>query len=422
MSIVIVGMLDEREEALRIIKDQIERRGHETVLIDIAVGTGAVVPSLKADVSCREIVALAERAARGERDTCASGEVAITSLMAEGLAREVSILHASGELQGIVAITGMTGALISLPAMKSLPFGVPKLLISSAVAMPAHAEQLAEYFGSRDITVMHAVVDTVGMNTLVKMLAVNGANAISGMVEGGEVPVGKKRPSIAITEFGFCDKGAHYIREILEKEYEVVSFHSNGMGDRALLDLVRQGFFKAFVDLVPGTFSEYLLGGNRPSGPDRLDAAKDLPIPYIFCPGGMDMISCGPLERRDKADPLWITRKLAQRKLLVQDALRVQARTSPEEMEQMAIAVSERLNRYKYKTKVKVVIPRNGFSSISIEKGALFDPFSDEAFIVALERCLDPAVDVRKIDADINTPVFARAVVDALSEALDAEA
>jgi uncharacterized protein (UPF0261 family) len=351
----------------------------------------------------------------GEKD-------AVTSVMAEGLAKKVLALYGSGELQGIIAVAGMTGTVISLPAMKSLPFGVPKFLISSAAAMQAHADQLAEYFGSRDITVMHAVVDTVGMNTLVRTLVVNGANAISGMVEGGEISAQEKKPSIAMTEFGFCDKGAHYIRELLGREYEIVSFHSNGLGDRALVDFVRQRSFNAFIDLVPGAFSEYLFGGNRPSGPDRLDAASDLPIPYIFCPGGMDMISCGPLERRDKADPLWMTRKLAERKLLVQDALRVQARTSPEEMEQIAIAVSESLNRYKYKTKVKVVIPLRGFSAISTEMGALFDPASDEAFVVALESRLDPAVDVRKIDADINTPVFARAVVDALSEALGTEA
>jgi len=216
----------------------------------------------------------------------------------------------------------MTGTFLSITAMKALPFGVPKVLISSVAAMPAYANRLADYFGVRDITVMHSVVDTVGLNPLVRTLAVNGASAICGMVEGFEPPKKEKRPSIAMTEFGFCNKGAHYVRELLEKNYDLVSFHATGLGDRAAVDLVGQGFFEAFIDLVPASFSEYLFGGNRGSGSDRLDGALNLGIPYILAPCGFDMISCGPIERRDKGDPLWVSRNLAQRKLLIQDAMR----------------------------------------------------------------------------------------------------
>jgi uncharacterized protein (UPF0261 family) len=256
------------------------------------------------------------------------------------------------------------------------------------------------------------------MNPLVKTLAVNGANAISGMVEARETSVEDKRPSAAITEFGFCDKGAHYVRELMGKEYEMVSFHAQGLGDRAAVDLVSQGFFKAFIDLVPASFSEYLFGGNRASGPNRLDAGMDLKMPYILSPCGFDMISCGPIERRDKGDPLWVSRKLSERKLLLQDAIRVQARTNPEEMEQTAIAVAEKLNRYKYKQMVKFVIPRKGFSSLSVEGGALYDPISDEAFIATLNKNLDSEIKVFEVDSDINSPKFAEAVAGALSEAL----
>ena len=223
-----------------------------------------------------------------------------TSMMAEGLSQKVLDLHQAGQLKGMIAIAGMTGTFLSLTAMKALPFGVPKLLISSVAAMPAYANRLAEYFGLRDITVMHTIVDTVGLNPLVRTLAVNGANAISGMVEGLEAPQKEKRPSIALTEFGFVDKGAHYVRDLLEKDFDLVSFHATGLGDRAAVDLVSQGFFEAFIDLVPASFSEYLFGGNRASGPNRLDAALHQPIPYIVAPCGFDMISCGPIERRDK--------------------------------------------------------------------------------------------------------------------------
>jgi len=412
MLIAIVGMLDEREEALRIIKEQIEQRGHKACLIDISVGTGAIIPVLKPDVSCQELAELAEKQGMVPQKNTA------TSIMTEGLKAKILALHESGELQAIIAITGMTGALISLASMKALPFGIPKLLISGATAQPVHAVQFANYFALRDITVMNTVVDTVGMNALVKTLAVNGANAICGMVEGCRISLQEGKPSVAITEFGFCDKGAHYIREVLEKDYDLISFHATGLGDKAIMDLLPQGIFGAFIDLVPGAFSEYLLGGNRGFvGPDRLDLASSLPIPYIFCPGGFDIISCGPMERKDANDPLWTSRKLAERKLYVQDPPRVQARMNPEETEYVAVAAAERLNRYQRKARVKAVIPLKGFSSISVEGTPLYDPAADRVFAVAFKRHIDPAIEVVEVDSDINNPRFAKAVADALSRA-----
>jgi uncharacterized protein (UPF0261 family) len=418
MSIAVVGMLDEREQALKIIKDQIEKRGHKVVLIDITIGTGAIAPALKADVSSDEIARLAGGSLEDIKKMLAKERDKATSMMAEGLSKKVLQLHNAGDLKGIIAIAGMTGTFLSLTAMKALPFGVPKLLISSVAAMPAYANRLAEYFGLRDITVMHTIVDTVGMNPLVRTLAINGANAISGMVEGMEAPQKEKRPSIAITEFGFVDKGAHYVRDLLEKDYDLVSFHATGLGDRAAVDLVSQGFFEAFIDLVPASFSEYLLGGNRASGPNRLDAALHQPIPYILAPCGFDMISCGPIERKEKGDPLWVNRKLAERKLLVQDALRVQARTSPEEMETIAKEVAGKLNAYPNKKLVKVVIPKKGFSSLSVEGGALHDPAVDQVFIDALKKYLSPEIKILEVDSDINKPEFARVVVEALKASL----
>jgi uncharacterized protein (UPF0261 family) len=416
VAIVIVGMLDEREEALKIIKEQGEKRGHKVVLIDVSIGTGAIASSLKADVTCEEIAQRGGGTIERIKGMLAKEREKATSIMAEGLAKKVTELYQAGELQGVIAIAGMTGTFISLTAMKSLPFGVPKLLISSVTAMPAYANRLADYFGVRDITVMHSVVDTVGLNPLIRTLAINGANAISGMVEGRETFKKEERPSIALTEFGFCDKGAHYVRELLEKDYDLISFHATGLGDRAAVDLVSQGFFEAFIDLVPASFSEYLFGGNRAAGPNRLDAALRTSIPYILAPCGFDMISCGPIERKDKGDPLWVSRRLGERKLLIQDAMRVQARTSVEEMETIAKSVAEKLNQYSNKKLVKIVIPKKGFSSLSAEGGALYDPVADQAFINKLRKHLNPGIDIVEVDTNINTPEFARAIVEALKE------
>jgi len=418
MTIAIVGMLDEREAGLTLIKDHIEQKGHKTLLIDISIGTGAIDSALKADITCAEVALAGGTTIEAVRKMLARERDEATSTVAEGLGKKLLNLHGTGELKGVIAVGGMTGTFITLTAMKKLPFGLPKLLISSVTAMPAYGKRLAEYFGVRDITVMHSVVDTVGLNPLVRTLMINGAGAICGMAEAYAPPRKDEKPSIAITEFGFCDKGAHYVRELLEENYNIVSFHATGLGEKAAGELVGQGLFEAFIDLVPGGFSEYLLGGNRAAGPDRLDAGIRQGKPYILSPCGFDMISCGPIQRRDEGDPLWVSRKLADRKFLIQDAMRVQARTSPEEMQTIARAVAEKLNTHENKKLVKFVMPTKGFSSLSVEGGALYDPISDQAFIDEFRKNLDPEIDIIEVDTDINTPEFARAVVGILEQTL----
>ena len=416
MTVAIVGMLDEREAGLTLIKGHIEQRGQKTVLIDISMGTGAIDSALKADITCDEVALAGGAPIEGVREMLAKERDKATLTMAEGLGKRLLDLHEAGELKGVIAVGGMTGTFISLAAMKKLPFGVPKLLISSVAALPAYGKRLAEYFGVRDITVMHSVVDTVGLNPLVRTLMVNGAGAICGMAEAYAPPQKEEKPSIAVTEFGFCDMGAHYVRELLEEHYNIVSFHATGLGEKAAGDLVGQGLFEAFIDLVPGGFSEYLLGGNRAAGPDRLDAGINQGKPYIITPCGFDMISCGPIQRRDEGDPLWVSRNLAERKLLIQDGMRVQARTTPEEMQAIARAVAEKLNKHENKKLVKFMIPTKGFSSISVEGGALYDPVCDQAFVDEFRKNVDPEIEIIEVDTHINTPEFARAVVDTLEQ------
>jgi len=416
MAIGIVGMLDEREGGLQLLKDRIEARGHRTLLIDISIGTGAIESSLKADITCDELARSGGTTIEEVKEMLAKERDKATSAMAEGLDKTLRDLQQSGKLQGVIAVGGMTGTFIALSAMKGLPFGIPKLQISSVAAMPAYAKKLAEYFGVRDITVMHSVVDTVGLNPLVRSLMINGAGAICGMVEAYEAPMAESKATIAITEFGFCDKGAHYVREFLEKDYDIISFHATGLGEKAAVDFVSQGLFEAFIDLVPAGFSEYIMGGNRAAGPDRLDAACNQGKPYILSPCGFDMISCGPIQRKDEEDPLWISRKLAERKYLIQDAIRVQARTRPDEMQTIARAVADKLNKYKDKKLVKFVVPTKGFSSLSVKDGALYDPDSDKTFLGELINHLDPQIEIIQVDTHINTPEFARAVVEALED------
>lgn len=419
VAVGIVGMLDEREEAMGLLCERIRGRGMEALLIDTSLGVGGISPSLEPDVSSSELARLGGVQDADIRELAGKDRDKATSALSLGLTQKLVELQISRRIKGVVAVGGMTTSTISLPALKALPFGFPKLLVSSALAMPAYAGKFSQFLGLRDITVMHTVVDTVGMNPLVAALINNACGAICGMVENWLPIRQEERPSVAITELGFCDRGAQQVRELLEgRGYDVISFHATGMGDRAAEDLVGQGLFQAFVDLVPAGLSEHLLGGNRDAGPERLWGAVRSNTPYILAPCGFDMLSCGPIERKEKADPLWTQRKLALRKLLVQDKMRVQARTSPEEMELVAAAVAERLNQHPRKDLVFFLVPLRGFSSLSVEGGPLHDPEADSRFVKVLKQSLDSDITIREVDAHINEPAFALEVVEAVAEAL----
>ena len=199
-----------------------------------------------------------------------------------------------------------------------------------------------------------------------------------------------------------------------EKGYKVIPCHAQGVGDRAMDRLLIQGIFDGVVDIVPSGLSEELFGGNRAAGPDRLEAAGKRGIPQIITPCGFEMISCGPLKRKDSGDPLWLSRNLADRNYYLQDAYRVQARTNTKELRLIAKTVAEKLN--KAKGPVKVLIPEKGWSTLSVEGQLLHDPDTDKAFVQELEKNLKPEIEVRKLDTHLNTPEFAMAVVETFDE------
>ena len=409
MAVFLIGMLDEREPALQLAKNEILARGLDAHLVDISIGNGAILPQLTADMDNQRVAAAGGATLDAVRTLLGSDREQVTTIMANGLAALLTEAHADGQVDGILAVTGMTGAMICLPALTKLPYGLPKVLITSTAALPAYAAKLARFFGRKDITVMHSVVDTVGLNFMVKRLIINGAAAVCGMAKASMADIVPK-PAIAITEFGFCDTCAHFLRDRLDSEFDVISFHATGVGEMAALDFVGQGRFEAFIDLVPAGFSEYLLGGNRALGLDRFDAGLQSKRPYLLAPCGFDMLGCGPIDRRDQQDPLWTRRDLASRQLLIQDAMRVQARTTEEEMQHIARQTAKRLNSAKAPHLVKFFVPVKGFSSVSIRGGVLYHPAADNAFIETLRESLSKTIEIITVDADINSPSFCDAV------------
>jgi len=210
----------------------------------------------------------------------------------------------------------------------------------------------------------------------------------------GPVKPTSAAPLIAITTFKFAEECGQHAMALLEKKgYTVIPFHAQGIGDSAMEELMEQGLFQGVIDLVPAGVIEELLGGNRAAGPHRLESAGKRGIPQVLTPCGFDMLSCGPLSRREAGDPLWTSLRLAERKIFIPDEFRVQARTSGDEVCRVAEVIALKLNT----------------------KGAdLYEPVTDALFAPALKKSLRPDIEVSELPMELNSPEFAEVLVKAL--------
>jgi uncharacterized protein (UPF0261 family) len=296
-------------------------------------------------------------------------------------------------------------------------------MVSSMAAVPAYA---GSYFGTKDIAMVHSVVDIAGLNPLLESVLARAAGAVCGMARAGSGAVRlsgghRGRPRVAVTEFKFSEVCCRRAAEVLiGAGVQVVPFHAQGIGDRALEELIDEDLVDAVLDLVPAGVAEELLGGNRAAGPHRLEAAGRKGIPQVISPCGFDMLSCGPLERGDRGDSLWSSRNLSKRKLFVPDALRVQARTSADELVQVAEVVAGKLNQARGPT--LVLIPRQGWSSLSEEGMPLCDFEADAAFVGRLKEALQAHVTVQEVALPLNTIAFGELAAGELLRLMELDA
>ena len=407
-TIIILSTLDTKGSEAAFLKKLIQERGHRVILLDTNTGGE---PSIPPDISAKEVAEAGGGNIEEMRKMKETAEV--SSIMVEGAIKKVKSLLEKGELDGIISFGGASNTAIATAIMKSLPFGIPKLMLSSMAAVPAYA---GGYFGTKDIAILHSVVDVVGFNPLVKDVLKRAAGAICGMVELGGGPNSlpktvREKELIALTEFKFSEECCSHVRHLLEeKGFEVIPFHAQGMGDRAMEDLIGEGLFQGVMDIVPAGVGEELLGGNRAAGPKRLEKAGEMGIPQVITPCGFDMLSCGPLERGDRGDSLWVSRDIKNRKLFIPDAFRVQARTTSQELREIAREVARKLNQSK--GPVAVLIPLKGWSSLDKEGMPLYDPDADRAFIHELKIHIDPKISIVELDLHLNTREFAEEAVN----------
>lgn len=396
--IVIVCNLDTRGEDIVFVKQLIADRGHQPILLDFSMEEPPPFPGdiRTEDVAMRGGLAIetVREKYRSDRDTATNNQI-------RGAAAIVLDLLAQGKVHGIIGIGGGTATLVATSIMKQLPFGMPKLMASPMAAHPAYIDK---YVGTRDITMHHTVLDIVKMNPLLKAQIINAVGAICGMVEmtqGTNIVFDK--PCVAISSFGFGEMAVQSALAMLEEAgFTPIVCHAQGKGDRAMEEMIRDGAFHGVLDICIGGVMEHLFKGNRDPGPDRLMAAVETGIPMVLAPCGLDILSYG-----GRADMLEKTKDRVQ---YVQDALRVQVRTTADELRQAADVIAERLNRATGPW--TFLVPQKGWSSLDKEGRPIYDPVADAAFVARLKEKLDDPGRVKELPLHLYTPEFARAAVD----------
>jgi uncharacterized protein (UPF0261 family) len=397
-TIVIVCNLDTRGEDIVFVKDLIAGRGHTPILLDFSMEEP---PPFHGDIRTEEVAACGGMTIETVREKFRSDRDAATQNQIRGASRLVGDLVRQGRVHGIIGIGGGTATLVATSIMQTLPFGMPKLMASPMAAHPAYIDK---YVGTRDITMHHTVLDIVKMNPLLRAQITNAVGAICGMVE---MTLGTRfhfdQPCVAVSSFGFGEMAVQAAVGMLEAAgFTPIVCHAQGKGDKAMEEMIRDGAFHGVLDLCIGGVMEHLFHGNRDPGPDRLKAAAAAGIPTVLAPCGLDILSYG-----GRADMLEKTKDRVQ---YVQDALRVQVRTTADELRQAADVIAERLNAARGPW--IFLVPLQGWSSLDRAGRSIYDPQADAAFVARLKQRLDRPERVKEVDLQLYTSEFARVAVD----------
>jgi uncharacterized protein (UPF0261 family) len=399
-TIAILGTFDSKGPEHAFLADQIRASGYQTLLIDAGSLTA---PSIQPDISAEVVAAAAGDdwqavLARQDRGEC-------VSLMARGATEIVSKLVEAGQIQGIISLGGGGGSAICTAAMRALPIGFPKVMVSTLAS-----GNTAPYVGTKDIVMMPAIADVAGINRLTRVIFENAAGAICGMVAAAErrksQPVSDK-PLIVASMFGNTTACVTAAKEQLEAAgYEVLIFAATGNGGRAMESLIESGLVAGVLDITTTEWADELLGGVLNAGPDRLSAAAKAGVPAIITPGCLDMVNFG--------EPQTVPAKYEGRTFYHHNAQVTLMRTSAEDCAHLGKIIAEKVNAYT--APVTVLLPLKAISVISAEGKPFHDAQADAALFSALKSHLRPGIRVIEHDVEINDPHFSQACAEALLE------
>ena len=393
-TIAVLGTLDSKGEEHAFVAALIAQHGHKPLLIDVGTGGPATV---QPDITREQVAAsigldLASLMAKKDRGACV---VAMTHA-APAL---VSKLASDGRIHGIISLGGGGGTAIGTAAMRALPLGFPKLMVSTLAA-----GNVAPYLGTKDITMMPSIADVAGLNRLSRVIFTRAAGAICGMVSA-EPSVGAAKPLIVASQFGNTTTCVTEAKKVLEAAgYEVLVFAATGTGGRIMESVIESGIVSGVLDVTTTEWADELVGGNLNAGPERMDAAAKANIPVVVAPGCLDMVNFG--ERAS------VPAKFEGRNFYIHNPQITLMRTTADECRQLGEIVAKKANAYTAGT--AIMIPRKAISVISAAGQPFHDAAADEALFSALKA--NAKVPVQEFDLAINDKEFAQACAYKLIE------
>lgn len=394
-TIAILGTFDTKGKELKFIKDCIESAGCAT----LCVHTGVFEPLIEPDVSNADLAAAVGadiNAIIEKRDRATA-----TDVLSRGTQALIPQLYAQGKFDGIISIGGSGGTSLATPAMRALPLGVPKVMVSTMAS-----GDVSPYVGTSDVIMIPSVVDAEGLNDISKVIFQNACNAVVGMVQNKKEIVSDGKPLLAATMFGVTTPCIKAAKEYLEGEgYDVLVFHATGTGGQCMEALIEQGFIKGVLDMTTTEWCDQVVGGVLAAGPDRLTAAGKAGIPQVVSVGALDMVNFGPWDT--------VPAQFKERNLYKHNPTVTLMRTTPEECVQIGTEIASRIVEAKGKT--ALMLPLKGVSAIATEGQAFYDADADEALFSTLkEKVAGSAVEVIEMDTDINDSEFAIAAAKKL--------
>ena len=386
-TVALVGSLDTKGEEYAFLRDRLHAHGVDVLVVD----TGVREPAFEPDVR------VADEAGVEWGDRGAAMEA-----LGRGAASALTRLHGEGRLQGVLALGGSGGTSVATTAMRALPVGVPKLMVSTMASGDTRP-----YVGAVDVTMMYSVVDIAGINPISERILANAAAAIAGMVQVELPEPASAKPLIGATMFGVTTPCVTAARERLEElGYEVLVFHATGTGGQSMEALARGGFLSGVLDITTTELADDLVGGVLSAGPNRLEAAGELGLPQVVSLGALDMVNFGP---RETVPP-----QFEERNLYVHNPTVTLMRTTPDECRELGRRIGHKLSAATGST--ALFVPLRGLSMIAVEGQPFHDAEADAALLEGLRETLDPSVEVHEVDADVNDPELAVAMAERLHD------
>jgi len=396
-TIVLIGTLDTKGAEYGYIRDRIVEQGPRVIVVDVGI---LGKPLFQPDITREQVAQAAGLSIEEVASSKEEGEA--IQPMSEGAVKIVQELHRSGKLDGILALGGSMGTMLATAAMRALPLGIAKVMVSTQASGDTRP-----YVGTKDIVMIPSLADIVGLNRITKNVLTVAAGAVVGMVNAAPGPVLSDKPLIGLTLQGDLMPCANSVMELLEQRgYEVVVLHAVGTGGKTLEEWIEQGLIDGVFDLVTTEVLQHMCGGLNDAGPARLEAAGTKGIPQLVAPGKADIITFDGTQG--------IPEHLRGRKLLVHTPIRVMARTTKEERAELGRVMAEKLNKAIGPT--AVIIPKQGFSGPDKEGNDWYDPEANLALIDALKRNLKPEIKLVEMDAHINDKLFAETAAMLLDE------